>query len=74
MRSKQDTTRCLLDKVGKYFKRVGITLPSKYIQKLYDKLLQKETNVLSQFKIDIIRLNGYFHQINAISTDQYVYD
>jgi hypothetical protein len=69
-RAKQDATRCLPEKVGKYSKRIDIALPGKHTRRLYDKLAWKEASVLAQLRTGMARLNGYLHRIKAASTGQ----
>jgi hypothetical protein len=73
MRSNYSITLSLLNKIGKYSKRVDNTLLGKHTRRLYDKLLWKVASMLAQLRTSMARLNSYLHQARAAPTDQYVY-
>jgi len=59
----------LLEKVGRYSKRIDTALPGKHTRLLYDHLSQKEAGVLAQLRTGIVKLNIYLYQIIAASLD-----
>ena len=72
VRSKRDTIRSLLEKIGKYSKKVNVVLPGKHTRDLYDRLSRKEASVLAQLRTGMARLNAYLYRIEVVLSDQCV--
>ena len=59
----------LPERVGRYSRMVDTALPGKYTRSLYDRLNQKEANILAQLRTGMTRLNSYLNRIGAADSD-----
>jgi hypothetical protein len=67
--TKQQQTRTLPERVGKYSKQIDTALPGKHTRTLYDPLKRKEADVLSQLRTGMARLNSFLYRIGAKESD-----
>jgi hypothetical protein len=59
----------LPDRVGNYSKKIDKALPGGHTRVLYDALKRRESDVLSQLRTGMARINSYLHEIGAAESD-----
>ncbi|KAM6514322.1 hypothetical protein FALCPG4_18909 [Fusarium falciforme] len=67
--AQQQRQKTLPDRVGNYSRRIDKALPGTHTRSLYDGLKRRESDMLSQLRTGMARINSYLHKIGAAESD-----